>query len=141
MLEDNTEIRSLFFFFLSSDSFYRHIIDTMATALTTDESTTPSSSSRSNEPVKKTECLIPASRFVYNGSEFEYTVFSPSARFMREMDTVFPQLSARQRKELLVIPIIQRCKHDLVGFSPEIEEEREFKLENVSVQYTNSDDS
>lgn len=52
---------------------------------------------------------------------------------MREMDTVFPQLSVRQRKELLVIPIVQRCKHDLVGSTPEIEEEREFKLENVSI--------
>lgn len=59
---------------------------------------------------------------------------------MREMDTVFPQLSVRQRKELLVIPIVQRCKHDLVGSTPEIEEEREFKLENVSNHYTSDDD-
>ncbi|CDH59579.1 protein [Lichtheimia corymbifera JMRC:FSU:9682] len=102
----------------------------MATALTANESTTTPSSARSSKPAKKTECLIPASRFIYNGSEFEYTVYSPSTRFMREMDTVFPQLSVRQRKELLVIPIVQRCKHDLVGSTPEIEEEREFKLEN-----------
>ncbi|ORX56978.1 hypothetical protein DM01DRAFT_1334534 [Hesseltinella vesiculosa] len=74
-------------------------------------------------------CLVPATRFVYHGSEFEYSVHAPGSRFSRELATVFPQLTARQRKDLLVIPVIQQCDHDMAGNNDAINKERDVKLE------------
>ncbi|KAI8149073.1 hypothetical protein BJV82DRAFT_590536 [Fennellomyces sp. T-0311] len=77
----------------------------------------------------KTECLVKPTRFQYKHSEFEYSIYAPSTRFLREMTTVFPHLTLRQRKNLLIVPIFQRCIHDLVGATPEINKERDDKLE------------
>lgn len=80
---------------------------------------------------KKTQCLVNATRFVFQGSEFEYSVYSPSHRILREISSVFPDLSIRQRRNLLIVPVIQRCEHDMVGATPEINKERDDKLELV----------
>lgn len=80
---------------------------------------------------KKTECAVAPTRFHYKGSEFEYSAYSPASRFLKLLEPVFPHLTARQRSELLVVPVIQRCENDTAGISPEINKEREEKLELV----------
>lgn len=80
---------------------------------------------------KKTQCLVDPTRFKFKNSEFEYSVYSPSHRILREITSVFPDLSIRQRKNLLIVPVIQRCEHDMVGATPEVNKERDDKLELV----------
>ncbi|CAO3600731.1 unnamed protein product [Absidia cylindrospora] len=69
-------------------------------------------------------CEAPATRFIYQQSEFEYSVHSPGSRFGRELGTVFPTLSTKQLKEILVIPVIQQCEHDMVGITQQVNHER-----------------
>src|SRR5690348_11234681 len=76
-------------------------------------------------------CLVPATRFIYKESEFEYSVHSPGSRFGRELGTVFPSLTSKQRKEILVVPVIQRCEFDMVGITQQVNKERDDKLELV----------
>ncbi|CAO3626709.1 unnamed protein product [Cunninghamella blakesleeana] len=69
-------------------------------------------------------CLVAATRFIYEGSEFEYSIHSPGSRFGRELGTVFPSLTIKQRREILVIPVIQRCEFDMVGITQHVNKER-----------------
>jgi hypothetical protein len=91
-----------------------------------------------NEPVVKVEkqklstTLIKPTLFEFGNSTFEYTVYQPSLRFLRDFDTIFPSLNSRQRKQLLVVPVIQKCEFDMVGLSKEVNFERDIKLELVS---------
>ncbi|KAI9275545.1 hypothetical protein BDA99DRAFT_532516 [Phascolomyces articulosus] len=81
------------------------------------------------KPTTKSECVIEPARFEYQGSVFEYSAFSPSHRFMKEVDSVFPHLTIKERNDLLVVPVIQQCYHDMVGATPEVNKERDEKLE------------
>ncbi|KAI9499583.1 methylmalonic aciduria and homocystinuria type D protein [Zychaea mexicana] len=102
-----------------------------ATATTVDASqqfhtisTTATSTAKS-----KNDCLVEPKRFEFKDSLFEYSVHAPSDRFLRDMATVFPHLSVRQRKDLLVVPVIQQCENDMVGLTYEVNKERDDKLE------------
>ncbi|KAI8344437.1 hypothetical protein BC941DRAFT_507987 [Chlamydoabsidia padenii] len=94
-------------------------------------------SSNNSDPYQKPQpnrsttptCMIPVTRFIYQDSEFEYSVHSPGTRFGRELGTVFPTLSMKQLKEILVVPVIQRCEHDMVGITQQVNNERDDKLE------------
>lgn len=77
-------------------------------------------------------CLIQPILFNYNGSIFEYSVYKPTPRFLRDFDSIFPHLSTKQKKQLLVIVVIQKCEHDMVGVSKEVNDERDIKLELVT---------
>ncbi|KAI7905210.1 methylmalonic aciduria and homocystinuria type D protein [Cokeromyces recurvatus] len=79
------------------------------------------------EKKKTAECLIEPITFEFKDSLFEYSVYKPSSRFLRDFDTIFPSL--KEKKELLVVPIIQKCKFDMVGLTKEANEERDIKLE------------
>ncbi|KAI8968274.1 methylmalonic aciduria and homocystinuria type D protein [Mycotypha africana] len=78
---------------------------------------------------KQAICLASPNTFVFEDSTFEYSVFKPSKRFLRDFDTIFPSLTSKQRKELLVIPVIQKCQYDMVGLTAEVNHERDIKLE------------
>ncbi|KAI8987213.1 methylmalonic aciduria and homocystinuria type D protein [Pilobolus umbonatus] len=81
---------------------------------------------------KKTKlsvCLTPPSVFTYDNSLFEYSVYKPSVRFLRDFDTILPTLTEKQMSDLLVVPVVQRCTHDMVGISTEVNHERDIKLE------------
>jgi hypothetical protein len=80
---------------------------------------------------KLSTCLVEPKEFDFKDSHFEYGVYAPSQRFLRDFDTIFPQLSPKQRKQLLVVPVIQKCHHDMVGLSKEVNIERDVKLEVV----------
>ncbi|KAI9320822.1 hypothetical protein BX666DRAFT_1911647 [Dichotomocladium elegans] len=100
---------------------------TMTPALSVDQCNT-----KQPPPVaknKKTECLLQPTRFWFKHSEFEYSVYSPSKRFLRDLETVYPNLTAQQREEMLVVPVIQHCTYDLVGMTPDVNAERDEKLE------------
>ncbi|KAI9308317.1 hypothetical protein BJ944DRAFT_260506, partial [Cunninghamella echinulata] len=97
----------------------------VATTLTNDDNITQKIKTLSTSPA----CLVPATRFMYKESEFEYSVHSPGTRFGRELGTVFPSLSSKQRKEILVVPVIQRCEFDMVGITQIVNKERDDKLE------------
>ncbi|KAI8084515.1 uncharacterized protein BX664DRAFT_337167, partial [Halteromyces radiatus] len=74
-------------------------------------------------------CRVQATRFIYKDSEFEYSIHSPGTRFGRELAVVFPSLTNKQLKEILVVPVIQRCEHDMVGITQTVNHERNEKLE------------
>jgi hypothetical protein len=80
---------------------------------------------------------VSATRFTYQDSEFEYSVHSPGTRFGRELGTVFPALSIKQLKEILVVPVIQRCEYDMVGITQQVNHERDDKLEKVGCKMLN----
>ncbi|KAI8064410.1 hypothetical protein BC940DRAFT_306184 [Gongronella butleri] len=80
-------------------------------------------------PSTSASCAVPATRFMYHGAEFEYSVHAPGTRFARELATVFPGLSVKQRKELLIVPVIQRCDNDMVGITTIVNKERDDRLE------------
>ncbi|KAF7727650.1 hypothetical protein EC973_007308 [Apophysomyces ossiformis] len=42
---------------------------------------------------RQNTCLAKPTRFVYENSKFEYSVYLPSVRFVNELQTVFPHLS------------------------------------------------
>lgn len=96
--------------------------------VTTITETTPEVS---NEKTKLSTNLVKPTVFDFGNSTFEYSVYKPSLRFLRDFDTIFPQLSSRQRKQLLVVPVIQKCEFDMVGLSKEVNFERDIKLELV----------
>ena len=85
----------------------------------------------SSKPTTKSVCVIEPSRFQFYGSVFEYSAYSPSTRFIKEVESVFPHLNLQERKDFLVCPVIQQCVHDLVGATPEVNKERDDKLELV----------
>ncbi|CAO3617235.1 unnamed protein product [Cunninghamella echinulata] len=97
----------------------------VATTLTNNDNITQKIKTVSTSPT----CLVPATQFIYKESEFEYSVHSPGTRFGRELGTVFPSLSSKQRKEILVVPVIQRCELDMVGITQLANKERDDKLE------------
>ena len=80
---------------------------------------------------KTSSCVIQPTILEYNGSIFEYSAYKPTMRFLRDFDSIFPQLSSRQKAQLLVVPVIQKCEHDMVGLSKEVNDERDIKLELV----------
>lgn len=80
---------------------------------------------------KVTVCTIPPTRCQYGGSTFEFAAFSPSTRFLKEVQAVFPRLSRRQLDTVLIVPVFQQCENDMVGITPEINRERDVKLELV----------
>lgn len=95
-----------------------------------------SSSSETDQTViaekkKLSSCQIQPTLLEFGGSTFEYTVYKPSLRFLRDFDTIFPSLNSNQRKQLLVVPVIQKCEFDMVGLSKEVNYERDIKLELV----------
>lgn len=96
--------------------------------VTTITETTPTS----NEKMKLSTNMIKPTVFEFGNSFFEYSVYKPSLRFLRDFDTIFPHLSSRQRKQLLVVPVIQKCEFDMVGLSKEVNFERDIKLELVT---------
>ncbi|KAG2234983.1 hypothetical protein INT48_000225 [Thamnidium elegans] len=81
------------------------------------------------EKGKLSVCLIQPTVFEYNASTFEYSVYKPSSRFLRDFETIFPSLNTKQRKQLVVVPIIQKCEFDMVGLSKNVNYERDIKLE------------
>ncbi|KAI8366666.1 uncharacterized protein BYT42DRAFT_549751 [Radiomyces spectabilis] len=91
---------------------------------------TTSPSSVSDKKKKDTStCLVYPTRFTYEASHFEYSVYAPSSRFLRELRSVFPDLSPKQQKSVLVIPVIQHCQRDMVGITNDVNHERDVKLE------------
>ncbi|KAI7849487.1 hypothetical protein BDC45DRAFT_520486 [Circinella umbellata] len=83
----------------------------------------------STKPTTKSDCVIEPTRFQFKGSVFEYSAYSPSTRFIKEVESVFPHLNLQERKDFLVCPVIQQCVNDLVGATPEVNKERDDKLE------------
>lgn len=88
------------------------------------------------DKAKLSTCLIQPNVFEFNDSTFEYSAYKPSSRFLRDFETIFPCLNAKQRKQLLVVPIIQKCVYDMVGLSKDVNFERDIKLELVLRFYT-----
>ncbi|CAO3613719.1 unnamed protein product [Mucor fragilis] len=88
-------------------------------------------SSTQEEPERKklSTCLIAPSVFQFRDSTFEYAVYQPSSRFKRDFESIFPSLNVKQRKELLVVPVIQQCEYDMVGLTTQVNQERDVKLE------------
>lgn len=84
-----------------------------------------------DERKKLSKCLIKPTLFDFKDSTFEYSVYQPSSRFKRDFESIFPGLNVKQRKELLVVPIIQQCEYDMVGLTKEVNQERDVKLELV----------
>lgn len=84
------------------------------------------------EKQKLSTNLVNPTVFEFGNSTFEYSVYQPSLRFLRDFDTIFPSLNSKQRKQLLVVPVIQKCEFDMVGLSKEVNFERDIKLELVS---------
>lgn len=93
-------------------------------------------SSTQEEPERKklSTCLIAPSVFQFRDSTFEYAVYQPSSRFKRDFESIFPSLNVKQRKELLVVPVIQQCEYDMVGLTTQVNQERDVKLELVSAR-------
>lgn len=87
------------------------------------------------ERKKLSTCLIEPTIFQFKDSTFEYAVYKPSSRFKRDFESIFPSLNVKQRKELLVVPVIQQCEYDMVGLTKEVNQERDIKLELVSRLY------
>ncbi|KAI8091390.1 methylmalonic aciduria and homocystinuria type D protein [Gilbertella persicaria] len=81
------------------------------------------------EKKKLSQCLVEPTTFEFRHSTFEYSVYQPSPRFLRDFDSIFPQLSSKQRSQLLVVPVIQKCQHDMVGITKEVNYERDIRLE------------
>ncbi|KAI7887725.1 methylmalonic aciduria and homocystinuria type D protein [Mucor mucedo] len=81
------------------------------------------------EKSKLSTCMIAPALFQFKDSTFEYSVYKPSSRFLKDFDTIFPSLSAKTREQLLVIPVVQKCVNDMVGFSEVVNKERDVKLE------------
>ncbi|ORE09169.1 hypothetical protein BCV72DRAFT_303080 [Rhizopus microsporus var. microsporus] len=88
-----------------------------------------STNSKERLTSKTSSCVIQPTILEYNGSIFEYSAYKPPMRFLRDFDSIFPQLSSRQKAQLLVVPVIQKCEHDMVGLSKEVNDERDIKLE------------
>lgn len=115
---------------------FAHFVNILTMVLATSIPTTPNNCDlhqkapmiKSTTPTWK----VSATRFTHQDSEFEYSVHSPGTRFGRELGTVFPALSTKQLKEILVVPVIQRCEHDMVGITQQVNHERDDKLEKVS---------
>jgi hypothetical protein len=83
------------------------------------------------EKTKISSCLIQPTVFQFKESTFEYSVYKPSSRFLKDFDTIFPCLNSKQRKQLVVVPIMQKCVYDMVGLSKIVNHERDIKLELV----------
>jgi hypothetical protein len=98
----------------------------MVTAITPTEEYT--------EKKKLSTCLVQPNTFEFKHSTFEYSVYQPSLRFLRDFDSIFPCLKIKQRKQLLVVPIIQKCEFDMVGLSKLVNNERDVKLELVRIK-------
>ncbi|ORZ03344.1 hypothetical protein BCR43DRAFT_483183 [Syncephalastrum racemosum] len=90
---------------------------------------TKDSSTAGKKSKKVTSCPISPTRCQYGGSTFEYAAFSPSTRFLKEVQAVFPRLSRQQLNTVLIVPVFQQCENDMVGITPEINRERDVKLE------------
>jgi hypothetical protein len=105
--------------------FSLHFDSIMVTVITSEE-----------QPEKKklSTCLVQPDTFEFKHSTFEYSVYKPSLRFLRDFDNIFPSLSTKQRKQLLVVPIIQKCELDMVGLSKLVNNERDIKLELVCIR-------
>ena len=84
------------------------------------------------EKTKLSTNLVKPTLFEFDHSIFEYSVYQPSIRFLRDFDTIFPSLNNKQKRQLLVVPVIQKCEFDMVGLSKEVNHERDIKLELVS---------
>ncbi|KAI8335209.1 methylmalonic aciduria and homocystinuria type D protein [Blakeslea trispora] len=78
---------------------------------------------------KTTICTIEPTTFKFKHSLFEYSAYQPSQHFLRDFEAIFPNISARQRKQMLVVPVIQKCQNDMVGITKEVNYERDVCLE------------
>src|SRR2546429_4704097 len=56
----------------------------------------------------------------------EYSIHSPSSRFIRELKNVFPQVDNIEK--CLMVPTFLECVHDLFGIGAIIENEKDEKL-------------
>jgi hypothetical protein len=71
-------------------------------------------------------------------TELEYSVHATNAKMHEELERVFPfeDLSKEKRKEIItrinIVITFQRCRNDLVGIGPEVEQEKDERLETVS---------
>lgn len=106
----------------------------MVTGISSTSETTSEMTQPSVERTKLSTCVIEPALFQFKDSTFEYSAYKPSSRFLKDFDTIFPNLSVKSRNQLLVIPVVQKCVNDMVGFSEVVNKERDVKLELVIIR-------